>query len=232
MEVRGAGPGGGRGPGLSRSATLGGGRGGAAAAGGSSRDGVNWSKTMSGEAYRERGFDASTRLATECGHGREGGGGAGCGEAGRSVEGTSAVSAQAAGSTAGIGTGTASVLPCDCAAVCDVNYLTFVGARERAHVHVCSVAARKIPEYDASRDRHCPFTQSTKFKTQVARQAELDRRRQLARERGATIMAGGVHGNDPGRSRESVSPVTAPRAGSAGAGATAGAHGLTATGGA
>ena len=83
-----------------------------------------------------------------------------------------------------------------------------------------SVAARKIPEYDASRDRHCPFTQSVKFKTQVSRQAELDRRRQLARERGAAIMAGGVRGNAPGRTRDSSpshSPVaTGPRSGSAG----------------
>ena len=80
-----------------------------------------------------------------------------------------------------------------------------------------SVAARKIPEYDASRDRHCPFTQSVKFKTQAARQA--------ARERGAVIMAGGVHGNDPGRTRPH-SPITAatagPRSASAAAGSGAG----------
>ncbi len=88
-----------------------------------------------------------------------------------------------------------------------------------------SVAARKIPEYDASRDRHCPFTQSVKFKTQAARQAELDKRRRDARERGAVIMAGGVHGNDPGRTRPH-SPITAatagPRSASAAAGSGAG----------
>ncbi len=44
-------------PGLSKSASMGHKAGG----GVGSRDGVNWSKTMSGEAYREKGFDASTR---------------------------------------------------------------------------------------------------------------------------------------------------------------------------
>jgi hypothetical protein len=46
--------------------------------------------------------------------------------------------------------------------------------------------------YDSSIDRNCPFTQSSKFKTQQLRQAEMDRRRQLARERGAAIIGNGV----------------------------------------
>ena len=84
--------------------------------------------------------------------------------------------------------------------------------REKGFDASTSLTNRGIPEYDASRDRNCPFTQTNKFKshiTTVERAASVerkrgvdDKRRQEARERGAAMMAGGVHRNDPGRTMD------------------------------
>lgn len=86
--------------------------------------------------------------------------------------------------------------------------------REKGFNASTSVSARVIPEYDASRDRNCPYTQTNKFKSHlqsVERAAALEKKRQVdeqrradARERGALLVAGGVAANAPGRS---VSPI-------------------------
>lgn len=83
--------------------------------------------------------------------------------------------------------------------------------RERGFDASAPIAARVIPEYDASKDRNCPYTQTPKFKSHMftieraaaaeKKRATDEKRRAEARERGAALVAGGGVGrNAPGRS--------------------------------
>lgn len=88
--------------------------------------------------------------------------------------------------------------------------------REKGFEVSAPKGARLVPEYDAARDRNCPYTQTTKFKSHLVtleraeaeerKQRADERRRQEARERGAAVVAGGFRRNAPGRSMSPEDP--------------------------